>query len=117
MRVDGPGEVLAFDNMQSRPVIGTTDWQLVSVVLDVPTGATGISFGVLFSGSGQLLADDVAIDTVGISIPTTSMMTTPVVNSSVSSYQSDPLSPANLDFETVVRHALLPGITAGVKPR
>ena len=40
MRVDGNGGILAFDNMQNRPIMGTTDWKLVSVVLDVPNDAS-----------------------------------------------------------------------------
>jgi hypothetical protein len=40
MRVDGQNrEVLAFDNMQSRPITGTTDWRQYSIVL--PAGRRG----------------------------------------------------------------------------
>jgi len=37
MRVDGPGtKILSFDNMDSRPVRGTTPWTRYEIVLDVP---------------------------------------------------------------------------------
>src|SRR5512140_278762 len=40
MRVDGPaGRSLAFDNMQTRPIKGTSDWKRYDVVLDVPAEA------------------------------------------------------------------------------
>lgn len=39
MRVDGPERTLAFDNMQSRPIRGTTSWTLHQIVLDVAENA------------------------------------------------------------------------------
>jgi beta-lactamase regulating signal transducer with metallopeptidase domain len=67
MRVDGEGtnNVLSFDNMQSRPIKGTTDWQQYEIVLDVPEGAINIAFGVLMSGSGKVWLDEVKFDIVG----------------------------------------------------
>jgi hypothetical protein len=52
MRIDkGTGsanyKMLAFDNMQDRPIKGTTGWQNCEVVLDVAPDATGIYFGIL----------------------------------------------------------------------
>lgn len=54
MRVDKGTEVLTFDNMQKRPIKGTTGWQRYYVVLNVPKEATGISFGILLYGPGQV---------------------------------------------------------------
>src|SRR5262249_39969533 len=51
MRVDGPTGSIAFDNMSTRAVRGTQDWQQVSVVLDVAQQALGISFGALLNKS------------------------------------------------------------------
>src|SRR5262245_21787155 len=55
-RVDGAkfGESLAFDNMQGRPIKGTTDWKRVEVVLDVPDNAVGLAFGILLAGDGEV---------------------------------------------------------------
>src|SRR5205823_1432543 len=48
LRVDGPkGEPLAFDNMQQRPIKGTSEWQKYQIVLDVPADAQEIAFGIL----------------------------------------------------------------------
>ena len=55
MRVDGAFETLAFDNMVGRPVAGSGPWRQVSIVLDVPVTAVGITFGGLFEGHGALL--------------------------------------------------------------
>jgi hypothetical protein len=42
MRVDGPdGKAQSFDNMDSRPVTGTTEWTRYDIVLDVPSDSQG----------------------------------------------------------------------------
>ena len=66
MRVDGPGEsgVLAFDNMQNRPITGTLPPAVYEVVLDVPNEAARIAFGILLRGEGQVWIDDLAFDLV-----------------------------------------------------
>jgi hypothetical protein len=40
MRVDQAKDIIAFDNMQDRPIKGTTGWQQYEVVLDVPQDST-----------------------------------------------------------------------------
>jgi hypothetical protein len=55
MRVDGEGgKVLAFDNMQQRPIKGSTEWKTYSVVLPVDASSKDIAFGVLLAGSGSV---------------------------------------------------------------
>src|ERR1041385_9161860 len=54
MRVDGNHAALAIDNMQDRPIKGTTDWQKYEVVLDVPSNASGIAVGILLEGNGSV---------------------------------------------------------------
>jgi len=62
-RVDGPGgEVLAFDNMNSRQIKGDTDWGRHEIELDVPEEAVGIAFGVLMIGKGTAWFDALSID-------------------------------------------------------
>ena len=76
MRVDGklgPKAALAFDNMQNRPIKGTTPWQNYAVVLDVPLAATGISFGILLAGSGAVWINGIRFEVVGSDIPTTEL--------------------------------------------
>jgi len=71
MRVDKGSQSVAFDNMESRSIKGTTGWQRYQVVLDVPQDATGIFFGVLLAGSGQVWLNDVKFEVVGSDVPTT----------------------------------------------
>jgi hypothetical protein len=71
MRVDKDKTMAAFDNMQNRAVKGTQPWKTYDVVLDVPADATGIYFGVLLSGAGEVWINDVSFEVVGKEIPTT----------------------------------------------
>jgi len=93
MRVDGPGGVLAFDNMSTRPIKGKTEWAQYSVVLDVPDTAKLVAFGVLVQGSGSVSIDDFAFETVGTDIPTTGRHLPEIPGPDL------PKSPQNLSFE------------------
>ncbi len=91
MRVDGPsGQPLSFDNMQGRPVVGSTGWTQHDVVLDVPPQARAIAFGTLLAGSGAAWLDDIELTAVDQSVPTTD---------SLNAQRSLPQTPVNLDFE------------------
>jgi len=76
-RVDGQkkGEMLAFDNMKDgktdRSISGTNDWKQYDLVLDVPFNAKEIFYGALLSGTGQIWFENVTLEIVSISIPTT----------------------------------------------
>lgn len=72
MRVDGKdGELQRFDNMEQRPVKGTSEWVRREVVLDVPRDAYAIAIGALLVGAGQVWLDDLRLETVGLDVPTT----------------------------------------------
>lgn len=74
MRVDGISEdyrPLAFDNMQNRPIMGTTDWEEYEIVLDVPEGAIGIAHGVLIAGPGKVWFDEPHFAIVDEDLPVT----------------------------------------------
>jgi AraC family transcriptional regulator len=71
MRVDNAVSTVRFDNMQTRPIVGTTDWKDYSVVLDVPAGAVRISFELLDVGQGEACLNDVAFEIVSAAVPTT----------------------------------------------
>lgn len=88
MRVDKGSESVAFDNMQGRPIQGTTGWQNYQVVLDVPSDATGISFGVLLAGQGAVWLNSVNLEVVGSEVTTTDQRNQPLRD-----------EPANLNFE------------------
>lgn len=66
MRVDGSGysEILDFDNMCDRKTEGTKDWTEYSIVLDIPEDSTNIGFGIIFSGTGVMWADDFTFEVV-----------------------------------------------------
>jgi hypothetical protein len=52
-RIDGQqsGQTLGFDNMDKRPLKGTTSWQQQSIVLDVPPEARALAFGFFVGGA------------------------------------------------------------------
>jgi len=96
MRVDGPTSpgssfpaMLAFDNMQNRPIKGTSAWKRHEIVLDVAPEATFISFGILLRGAGQAWIDDLSLDVVGKDVPVTGQ-----------GLQGPNKKPVNLDFES-----------------
>jgi RNA polymerase sigma factor (sigma-70 family) len=49
------------DSMSDRPILGTTDWQPVKLVTDVPNQACVIYFGPDLYGPGELWGDDFQI--------------------------------------------------------
>ena len=89
MRVDKGTAPVAFDNMQDRPIQGTTDWQTYSVVLDVPPDATAIFFGILLDKGGAVWMSNVQFEIVGAEVPTTRTV----------SPAPEPKAPVNLNFD------------------
>lgn len=63
--------VLAFDNMENRPIKGSTNWTKYEIVLFVPKDATSISYGVLLDGTGQIWFKDVTLEVIEDSVPET----------------------------------------------
>jgi hypothetical protein len=62
LRIDGQaGKSLGIDNMSDRGIQGTSDWRKYDVVLDVPSEAQAVAFGVLLVGEGQVWTDDVSL--------------------------------------------------------
>ena len=82
---------LSFDNMGDRPIKGTTSWTKYYIVLDVPDNASQIAYGALLEGTGQIWFDNIAIEIVDDSVPTTGFQ-----NGKKSAKQNEP---TNLDFE------------------
>ena len=75
-RVDGKGSrnFLAFDNMKNRPIKGTTDWEKYEIVLDVPSDARMVAYGVLLDGDGKVWLSNISFEIVDDSVPVTSNM-------------------------------------------
>ncbi|MFK7784518.1 MAG: hypothetical protein AB8B56_05375 [Crocinitomicaceae bacterium] len=72
MRVDGADDkVLSFDNMQDRPIVGTTEWKECEIILDVPKESEMLAYGVLLSGAGNVWIDQFKFEVVEKSTETT----------------------------------------------
>jgi RNA polymerase sigma factor (sigma-70 family) len=65
------GRHLQYDDMSNRPIRGTTDWQQVEFVTDLPNEACIIYFGPDLYGPGELWADDFQIDLAPSGTPAT----------------------------------------------
>lgn len=75
MRIDGQARrVLAFDNMQDRPLAGTREWTWCEVVLDVPADATTISYGLLLHASGTAWVNGLVLEEVKPETPSTDLL-------------------------------------------
>lgn len=74
MRVDSASEdILQFDNMSNRPIVGTNDWNRYSIVLDVPENSATVSFGVLLTGKGEVWLDGLSFKEVDKNVPLTNI--------------------------------------------
>ena len=62
---------LQYDDMSDRPIRGTTDWQQIQIVTDLPDAPCGIYFGPDLYGPGELWADDFEITPAPPDTPTT----------------------------------------------
>ena len=83
-RADKGSVSVSFDNMEDRPIKGNTEWKKCEIVLDVPSNATGLAYGVLLSGTGQVWFDEVSFEIVDAMVSTTGTWNT---------------TPKNLNFE------------------
>ena len=61
IRVDGVSGTLAFDNMQSRGLKGTTDWKEYTIQLPLHTNAQQLYIGFLMAGTGKAWVDDMQL--------------------------------------------------------
>lgn len=84
------GDLVQFDNMENRSIVGTTDWNYYTIVLDVAEESAAINFGVLLVGSGEVWIDGIKFEEVDLSVPTTNLL----------GIDMDlPLEPVNLGFD------------------
>jgi hypothetical protein len=92
LRIDpkAGSEPLGFDNMQDRPIKGTSDWTKCEIIMDIPEESGTLNFGVLISGTGKIWFDNVSIEILDNNIPKT------IKDSNISMV---PEKPQNLDFE------------------
>ncbi len=64
------GESSVFDNMESRNISGTKDWEIYSITLDYPRGAEEIYLGGILTGTGEVWFDDFQLSIDGKVIQT-----------------------------------------------
>ena len=81
------GAMLGFDNMDRRPVKGTTDWKNYSIVLDVSANAGALAFGFFIDGTGRAWVSGFKLEEVGPDVPTTG-----------APEKKWPIAPVNLNF-------------------
>jgi hypothetical protein len=79
---------LGSDIMWNRPVVGSTGWTRYDIVIDVPPGATKLSFGASLKGKGAAWVDDLKLETVDLTVALTAE-------------PAFPREPVNLGFEDV----------------
>jgi predicted ester cyclase len=65
-RIDGEDikKNLGFDNMQDRPIKGTTDWTKYEIVMEVPNESISLVYGALLSGKGKIWVDNITFEEV-----------------------------------------------------
>jgi hypothetical protein len=101
LRIDTktPVKAVVFDNMYNGKkdisVKGTTDWKKYEIILDVPDSASGMAFGALLVGTGQIWFDNLSFETVAPDVMTTGME----METESSKYTPHQKEPVNLDFE------------------
>ena len=90
MRVDAADRnVVSFDNMDDRPITGTTNWARYEIVLDVPANSVDVAFGFLLTKSGQVWGSNFKLEKIDTSVSVTSAGPSML-----------PKEPMNLDFGT-----------------
>jgi hypothetical protein len=90
MRIDKGKQAVVLDNMQDRPIKGSSSWKTYDVVLNVPPDATSISFGSLVDSSGEIWLKDLSFEVVSAEVPLTA-----------GTWEGKlPLTPVNLTFRT-----------------
>lgn len=70
LRVDDDQKSIAFDNMESRQINGTQDWQHYSITLPYPEEAENIFIGGILTGTGEAWFDDFVLTIDGKNVQT-----------------------------------------------
>ena len=68
---DKTPKMVAFDNMQTRGLKGTTAWTASEIVLDIPDQAETLYLGLLLDGAGKAWMRNLSFEIVDDSVPTT----------------------------------------------
>jgi len=68
LRIDKKNNVLAFDNMENRPVKGTSGWKVYEIILPYAEESDAVYVGGILVGKGKAWFDDFEITIDGIDI-------------------------------------------------
>jgi hypothetical protein len=111
---DGKGNTVALDTMWYsytddrtddrliiRAVTGNTDWTTKHIVIDIPTNAAVISYGVALAGPGKAWIDNASLELAAPDSRVTAFVRTAEMLRENGTLVPDQLllAPANLDFE------------------
>jgi hypothetical protein len=62
LRIDGPDNApLGFDNMQDRPIKGTSEAREYTITMEVPANAQNMSYGVMLTSAGKVWFDEMQL--------------------------------------------------------
>jgi hypothetical protein len=113
LRVDFKNGDYVLDGMlelgaKDRSIPMTNGWAKCVLVADVPEDAIGLSFGLRMRGAGEFWGDDLALEVVSKSTPTSTIERRPyrtkdkdaAIQRMVDEYAKAPERPVNLGFET-----------------
>lgn len=96
MRVDERDVTMSsFDNMENRPILGTTDWTRYEIILDVSQSAVVVAFGLLLGGQGQVWLNDVMLEVVSSDLVTTDLISRQLLSEALLEEEKDEQSRAD----------------------
>lgn len=107
LSVSTRGYPTELDDMSTRPIKGTIDWQQFSVVINVNKDSRRINFGAFLAGTGTVWLDAAILEIVGDDVASTNISQSKFAsrdsggdNSKANEVlQTLPKSPMNMDFE------------------
>ena len=79
--------MLGFDNMDDRPIKGTTGWTRYEAVVDVPSGTTILGYGFFVDGAGAAWIDGVTLEPVGPEVALTGQLAWSAFGSNPGDYE------------------------------
>lgn len=103
LRIDAANDFLAMDNMDNRPIKGTTGWALYEIVMDVPLRAEYLVYGLFLAGGGRVDFDNVQFLPAPVGAKATNQYKEGYMKLKHGQNYTPPRivfdSPSNLDFE------------------
>lgn len=108
LSVSTRGYPTELDDMSTRPIKGTIDWQQFSVVVDVSKDSRRINFGTILAGTGTVWLDAAMLEIVGDDVASTNISRSRFAtrdsrrddDGANEEPQALPNSPISMDFES-----------------